>query len=172
MVSHQDFSIGDRVTFVFGTKRKQGVVVNDRGHIGANRRRILVVRVPNDPYDEELFEIPEDEIAILESENESIANSEIVDYLANGGLLQILNANLSGGKNQPRVWIRRDNIGNVVHTFDPERGMVGGETVPFFALHNNRVFAPIKDKMVNYLRSFGISKEEAEFVISEVGTAP
>jgi hypothetical protein len=79
---------------------------------------------------------------------------------------------MSGGKNQPRVWLTRDSLGNVVHTFVAERGILGGATVPPFALHDNRVFAPKRDEVLAYLATFGLSSEDARSVVDAIGTAP
>ncbi|MFO0965639.1 MAG: hypothetical protein U0793_08660 [Gemmataceae bacterium] len=42
--------------------------------------------------------------------------------LASGGLISILRSNLGGGRNPPRAWLCLDQLGNVTHTFIPERG--------------------------------------------------
>jgi hypothetical protein len=160
------------VCFTLGTTPVHGVVIDDRGPIGANRVRIFRVRVPNDPYDEDVIEMPEDELALEKKSIESIPNDDVVNYLEHGGLIQILKANRSGGKNQPRVWLGRDSLGNVVHTFIAERGSVGGETIPFLALHDNRVFTPKRDEVLTFLSTFGLSKHDAKQVVKAVGTAP
>ncbi len=146
MVTHKDISVGDYVSFVLGTAPIRGIVVDDRGPIGANKVRIFTMRVPNDPYEDDVFEMPEDELAPAKRNLEPIPRAQIIEYLENGGLVQMLNANMSGGKVQPCVWLGRDSLGNVVHTFSAERGIVGGARVPFAALHNNRIFAPSSAK--------------------------
>lgn len=116
--------------------------------------------------------MPEDELALEDNNIESISDGDIVNYLEHGGLVQILKANMSGGKNQPRVWLARDSLGNVVHTFIAERGSVGGATIPFFALHDNRVFTPKLDEVLSFLSTFGLSERDAKHVATAVGTAP
>ncbi len=158
--------------FTLGTTPVHGVVIDDRGPIGANRVRIFRVRVPNDPYDEDVIEMPEDELALEHKRVESISDGDIVNYLGHGGLVQILKANMSGGKNQPRVWLGRDSLGNVVHTFIAERGSVGGATIPCSALHDNRVFTPRLDEVLSFLLTFGLSECDAKQVATAIGTAP
>ncbi len=172
MVAQETISVGDNVCFTLGTTPIRGVVVDDRGPIGANSVRIFRVRIPNDPYDEDVIEMPEDELALAIKDVESISESSIVNYLEHGGLVQILKANMSGGKNQPSVWLGRDSLGNVVHTFIAERGRVGGATIPFFALHDNRIFAPKLKEVLAFLSTFGLSKRDAKQVVETVGTAP
>jgi len=41
------------------------------------------------------------------------------------------------------------------HTFDAQRGVIGGSAVPFFALHEDRVFAGKKGQVIEFLASFG-----------------
>lgn len=171
MVNQRSITVGDTVSFQLGTTLTQGVVVDDRGPIGVGNVHIFRVRIPNDPYDDDEIEMPEDELSLDIGIVDSISKSEIVDYLEHGGLVQILKSNSSGGRTQPRVWLGQDSLGNVVHTFVPERGKVGGATVPFFALHNNRLFSPNVADISEFLLSFGLSKEDARQVIATVGTS-
>lgn len=171
MVAQETISVGDSVSFTLGTTPIYGVVVDDRGPIGANSVRIFRVRIPNDPYDDDIFEMPEDELALAKTIVESIPGTSIVDYLEHGGLIQILKSNMSGGKNQPCVWLRRDSLGNVVHTFIAERGNVGGAAVPFFALQDNRIFAAKQKEVLTFLSTFGLSKGDAKRVADAIGTA-
>ena len=97
---------------------------------------------------------------------------QIEAYLIHGGLIGILRSNLSGGRSQPRVWLRPDTIGNVTHTFERERGVVGGEVVPFMAVHDDKVFTPKRKEVLSFLRSFNLDPTDAERIISSVGTAP
>ena len=172
MVTHKQFSVGDGVSFTLGTTSIHGVVVDERGPIGANNVHIYRVRIPNDPYDDDVIEMPEDELAFADKTVESIPNSSVLDYLKHGGLVQILKANAAGGRNQPRVWLTRDRIGNPVHTFTAERGIVGGATIPFFALHDNHVFAAKFNEVLCFLTTFGLSDDDARCVIDAIGIAP
>lgn len=149
----------------------KGVVVEDRGPIGVNRRRLFSVRVPNDPYDEFLVEMAEDELAPATNGVQTISKAEVVDYLKNSGLIQILRMNPSEGKNEPRVWLTRDSLGNVVHTFSAERGIVGGGTIPFAAIYDYRISTAKRDEVLAFLMTFGLSKREANQLIEAIGTA-
>jgi hypothetical protein len=50
------------VTFNLGGRRFAGVIVEDRGPIGAGGRRLYVVRAQIDPTGETVFELPADEL--------------------------------------------------------------------------------------------------------------
>jgi hypothetical protein len=172
---HQSFHVGDHVRIDFGKRKLSGVIVEDRGAIGVGGRHLFRVDVPMDPFDPMSIELPETELEAVESQNGAAAMPEkakIVDYLKSGGLISILRSNISGGKNQPRAWICLDNLGNVTHTFVPERGIIGGQVVPFLAVQDDKIFPPKRDSVLTILESFGLNHQDAEAVISEVGTAP
>jgi hypothetical protein len=172
MVSQKSISVGDNVCFVFGTTPIQGVVVDDRGPIGADHVRIYAVRIPNEPFDDYVIEMPGDELDLAVASTDPIPEANVVDYLEHGGLVQILKSNSADGANRPQVWLVRDSLGNVVHTFHAEHGLVGGAVAPFFALHGNRIFTPKQQEVIDFLESFGLSVENAERVVRTVGTAP
>jgi hypothetical protein len=44
--------------------------------------------------------------------------------------------------------------------------------VPFFALHEAKVFTGKVEEVVGFLESFGLSRAEAEEIVGAVGTAP
>lgn len=169
------FRVGDRVRIDFGRRKLTGVVVEDRGPLGVHGRRLYQVDLPMDPDEPMTVELPEDEMELIPpgtDDKQPLDKQKVTDYLIYGGLVSILQSNLSGGKNQPRAWLCRDQLGNVTHTFIPERGIVGGQLVPFFALHEDKVFAPKLDSVLSFLQGFGLNRQEAEKVVSEVGTAP
>lgn len=172
MVARKAISVGDDVCFTLGTTTVHGIVIDDRGPIGANRVHILTVRISNAPYDDETIEMPEDELALAKQADKPIPRASIVKYLENGGLVQILKSNMSGGKNQPSVALKRDALGNVVHTFMVERGSVGGANVPFLALQDDRIFAPKRKEVLVFLSTFGLSKSDAKRIIETIGTFP
>ena len=157
LVAQKTSSVGDNVCFTLVATSIHGVVIDDHGPIGANRVHLFTVRIPNDPYDDIIYELPEDELALAEINDKPIRGASIMDYLKYSGLVQILQSNMSGGKNQPRVWLRRDNLGNVVHTFVAERGIVGGAPVPFSALRDNRIVAPKLKEVLTFLSTFDLS---------------
>ena len=172
---HPAFHVGDRVRVDFGRRKLTGVIVDDRGAIGAQGRHLFQVDIPMDPFEPMSVEVPEDEIEAIPPGTEvtgPIDRQRIVDYLVNGGLISILRSNLSGGKNQPRAWLCLDQLGNVTHTFVPDRGVMGGQLVPIGAVHDDKVFAPKRDSVLSFVESFGLNHKEAEKVIAGVGTAP
>ena len=73
---------------------------------------------------------------------------------------------------QPRAWLTFNPRGEVTHTFTAERGVIGGEVVPFFALFVDKVFTAKADEVVRFLTSFGLNASEARAVVDAVGTAP
>jgi hypothetical protein len=167
------FRVGDWVSFLFGTRQVRAQVVEDRGPLGINRRRIYQVRVDRDAEEPMTFEMPESELAATGAPIALPApeKSAVMRYLKQGGLLEILRSNLSGGRNQP-VWLTQDALGGLTYTFIADRGLIGGRKAPFSALHENKVFLPKKEDVFAFLTSFGLTREDAEDVLREVGTAP
>ena len=167
------FRVGDRVKFDLFRRRLTGVIVEDM--MGAKGRHVFQVQVEQDPDEPTFFALSEDEIEPAPDptdEDTAMEQKQILAYLVNGGLTSILRSNLAGGKNQPRAWLRPDNLGNVTHTFVPERGIVGGEVVPSAATKFHKVVSTKRDQVLSFLRSFGLSHSEAEAVMHEVGTIP
>lgn len=56
------FHVGDHVAFSLGNRKVRGIIVEDRGAIAAGGRRLFQVKVPLDPGEPTLFEMPLDEI--------------------------------------------------------------------------------------------------------------
>jgi hypothetical protein len=169
------YRVGDRVSLSWGFTPMEGTITEDHGPLGVGGRRLYQVEVPMDPFEPMIAELAEDEMSPFDpanGHNTPIKKSDIIQYLKNGGLALILRSNKDGGPKQPRVWLRHDSHGNITFTFAEERGKVGGERVPEKALYHSQVFTPKRDEVVQYLRSFGLSKAEAEEVVAEVGTAP
>lgn len=169
------FQVGDRVRIDLGRRKLTGVIVEDRGAIGVQGRRLFQVSIPIDPFEPMMMELPEDEMEAVSAEAEAASpmdKQKIIDYLVHGGLVSILHSSLSGGRNQPRVWLCRDQLGNVTHTFVPERGVIGGQFVPLGALHHDKIAKVKREPVVSFVESFGLSRQEAEKIVAEVGTAP
>ena len=139
------------------------------GAIGAKRRQLYRVRL------EQSYTEPA-EFAVLEDEMEKAVpdKAAIVQYLKQGGLADILQTNLREGEAPPRVWLTFTSRGELTHTLNPGLKAAGkGTPAPFFAVLKNKVYAPDRAKVVEYLKtSFGLSQEEAEDVVQAVGTAP
>jgi hypothetical protein len=165
------FKVGDWVSFVYGVRPVWAQVIEDRGLLGVGRTRLYRIRFGDDPSAGESgepveFEVPEDDLTLARPDHEAV-----IEYLEQGGLLAILQSNLGGGRSQPRVWLTFDRGGRIVHTFDKTRGVLGGETVPFFALLEYRVFTPKAHQVIDFLASFGLNRAEAEQVVAAVGTS-
>ena len=59
------FHVGDEVKFSFGRRKVKGVIVEDRGRIGAGGRQLLRIVVQMEPNEETMiFEMPAEEIEI------------------------------------------------------------------------------------------------------------
>lgn len=56
------FQVGDRVRVDFGRRKLTGVIVEDRGAIGAHGRHLFQVDFPMDPFEPMSVELPEDEM--------------------------------------------------------------------------------------------------------------
>jgi hypothetical protein len=54
--------VGDRVRFHLGGRRLVGTIIEDRGPIAAEGRRLYVVRAQLDRANESLLELPADEL--------------------------------------------------------------------------------------------------------------
>jgi len=168
------FSVGDAVRFPLGSRTARAVIVEDRGPIGAQGRRIYRVRVDYDPDDSVTFEMPGEEMELVPADDalaRPIENSEAVDYLQRGGLISMLQTATSDGK-QIGVWLRRDSLGNVTHTFAADRGLVGGAVIPSGAVYDNRVFTAKSDHVLRFIENFGLVRPDAKAVLKTVGTAP
>jgi hypothetical protein len=161
------FRLGDWVTFQYGVRPVFAQIIEDRGPLGANRRRLYRIRIDWEFNESTDFEMPEDEM-----EKAVPDTATILRYLKRGGLVEILHTNLRGGKNQPRVWLTFDSGGGVFFTLDASRRCIGkGGAVPFWALHENKILLPKKEAVLDLLASFGLTREEAEEVIEAAGTA-
>jgi hypothetical protein len=164
------FRLGDWVTFRYGVRPVHAQIIEDRGQLGADRRRLYRIRFEqeldlelNEPVE---FEMPEDEM-----EKSVPDRAAILRYLSQGGLIEILRTNLSGGKDQPRVWLTYNPRGELSYTFTAERGLMGsGARVPFWTLHENKILPDKRPKVLTFLEELGLTPEEAEEVMEAVGT--
>jgi hypothetical protein len=161
------FKVGDWISFQYGSRRVWAQIIEDRGPIGVNGRRLYRIRLGEEASESVAFEVAEDDLSPAQADR-----AGIIDYLKRGGLVAILRSNLGGGPDRPKAWLQFDPQGRFIHTLSAERGLVGGATVPFFALQANRVFAPKAEEVIGFLSSFGLSRTDAEDVLRSVGTAP
>lgn len=164
-----NFHLGDRVRLNMGFQKLVGVIVEERGGIGVGGRYLYQITIPMDPFEPMTVELPEDDLEAVPADEqpEPLSKESIVTFLVNYGLLSILSSNLTGGKNQPRVWLCRNNLGNITYTFDPDRGMVGGQTIPFMVMRNDRIFEPKQDVVASFVESFGLEPDEAKTVVTD-----
>lgn len=161
------FKVGDWVSFPYGTRNLIAQVIEDRGPLGINRRRIYRVLVDREPDEPDSFEMPEDDLATVPPPD----RAAVKQYLKNGGLLAILRSHLCEKRDQPRVWLTYTPRGAVTHTFSPERGVIGGARVPFFALHEEKVGADKMADVLSLLERLGRSGTDAEEILAAVGIA-
>ena len=161
-------SVGDWVSFDYGLRRAFAQIIEDRGLLGANRRRLYRLRLAQGQGDLPPleFEMPEDDLTRV------LSGAGIVNYLKHGALISLLNANRGGGRDQPRGWLMIDDDGQIGHTFEASRGMIGGVTIPFYAIENGKIFLPKVDEVIGFLASLGLGRREAEDVIRSIGTFP
>lgn len=160
------FRVGDWVSMSYGVRRVWAQIIEDRGPLGVNRRRLYRIRIDDDSGEPITTEVPEVDLTPVE-----LDRRDVVDYLKGGGLVDILRSNLGGGHEEPKAWLTVDQRGNLIHTLDAGRGLLGGETVPFFALQGNRIFAPKAGEVIDFLAAFGLNLAEAEEVVRSVATS-
>jgi hypothetical protein len=161
------FSVGDWVSFPYGARALVAQVIEERGPLGVKRRRLYRVRVGGEGGEADSFEMPEDELNIVSPPEKP----RVLNYMKEGGLVAILRSNLSGG-DIPRVWLTYTPRGDITHSFAADRGILGGAVVPFFALHEGKVFTGKQDEVIAFLAGFGLDRDEANEVLAAIGTAP
>jgi hypothetical protein len=161
--------VGDKVWIPLVAGRICGTITEDRGPLGADGSRLFRVVVPNDPYQSDEFTVQEEEItplapAELATLQKKLSTGDIAQFLISGGLIAIL------VRNSPeRVWLRRDANGNIAFTYVEDYGVVGGRPAPQFALFGESIFEPQKNSVLDFIRSFGLNRQQAEQVIDAVG---
>jgi len=162
------YKVGDWVCFDYGPKRLWALVVEDRGLLAVNRTRLLRLKVGHKRGSTYFVtEMPEALLTPAALDRASVEN-----YLSGGGLLAILQSNLGGGRAQPRAWLTFTPMGEVTHTFNAGRGVLGGAVIPFFALHEYRIFEPKVAEVLEYLKTFDLDERAAQAVVDRVGIVP
>jgi hypothetical protein len=144
--------------------------VEDQGAIGKDRLHLYRVEIPQDPEEPMNWHVSEEEIrpAGPPTEEElSLAKPEIIDFLKIGGLRSILRAGMTRERILPPVWLTRDTLGNVTFTFVKERGLRGGTVVPRGALMWKKIAPEKRDEVLEFVQTFGLSREEAEDVVDD-----
>jgi hypothetical protein len=161
------FKVGDWVTFPYGIRNTRAQVIEERGPLGVKGRHICRVRLA-DETELDAFEMPEDELQPVPPPDKAA----VMKYLKEGGLEAILRSNFAGEPKQPKVWLTYTPEGDLTPTSLAVRGVGGGGRVPFFALHKGLAFTGKPDEVLTFLGSFGLTRSEAEEVLSSVGAAP
>jgi hypothetical protein len=160
-----EFRVGDWVTFRYGVRPVVAQIIEDRGPLGADRRRLYRIRFDQELNEPVEFEMPEDEM-----ERAVPDKAAIMRYLKQGGLVEILGRNTQGGplQNQPKAWLTFGPRGEIMYTPTAERGLVGsGATVPF---HGDLPDRKTRTEVLTFLRSFDLTQQEAEEVMEAVRT--
>jgi hypothetical protein len=160
---------GDWVTFQYGTRQVFAQVIDEGDPFSPKSLRRYRVRLEETYTDPTELRMHEDKM-----EKAVPDKAAIIQYLKQGGLADLLRTNLQEGEDPPRVWLMFTRYGQLTHTLNPVLKVTGkGTPAPFFAVLKNKVYAPDKAKVVEYLtKSFGLTPEEAEDVVQAVGTAP
>ena len=95
--------------------------------------------------------------------------TRVENYLATN-LCSILGHG-SGSRHPTRAWIYCKDEEKLAHTFDEgicaDKESWGGEPIPVDCLSENRecIFQPREPHVLQYLETFGLSKEQAEAVL-------
>lgn len=95
--------------------------------------------------------------------------NEMIKYLADGGLIEILK-HPSIGKKPPRVWLYQKEDGQWSHTFSREiaNSDTEGSLIPVSCLDGESLFEPKKDEILSFLQNIGLSPRDAEYVYCSV----
>lgn len=166
------FQVGDYV-FAPWHRPIRGQIIEDRGPIGRNGRHLYSVRIAIDSEEPIITELPGEDLDAAPDAEPPLETGQVIEYLKAGGLIAVLMTNLDGGRDQPKLWLKKNSSGYVSYAFTPEPGSRGGETVPFGVLHGgNRILGPKADEVATFLESFGLDRSQADDVIRAVETAP
>ena len=165
------FRVGERVQFGYRGRPVWGTIMEDRGPIGVNGRRLYRISMPMDPQEPEDHIRAEEELKPDSLSSGALTKSEIVDFLKGRALLEIL---LSHSPERPdrRAWLCRGPRGDVTYTFSANRGQIGGLLIPESTV---RLGLWIEERKKNdvaaFLLGFGLSPEEAMDVIMAIGVS-
>jgi hypothetical protein len=163
------FRWGDWVTFSYGGRPAFAQIIDYEKPLFVRGRHIYRISLVRDSTEPDVFMVPEDEM-----EKAVPDKAAILQYLKQGGLVDLLQTNLRDGKDPPRVWLTYTPRGQLTHTLNAGLEAAGkGTPAPFFAVLKNKVYAPDREKVVEYLMTaFSLTRAEAEDVVQAVGTAP
>jgi len=161
------FRVGDRVRFEFGSGKVIGKILEDHGPLGVRGRHLYRVELPMDPDEPYIAALSEDDIELVPPGEPPpvLDRKKVIEYLSCGGLYSMLGSNMPPKIPPPRVWLCLNNVGGITYTFNPERGVLGGETPPPAAIWNGRIAAPKREAVLSFIETFGFSRKEAERVM-------
>ncbi len=94
----------------------------------------------------------------------------LTEYLASGALIKILRLNTGG--NPPSVWITPTQDGAFQYGPTKSENSVGGQPPPFGCVNEEKIFTPNVGEVTAFLRTFGLSEQEAASVVRKSGTSP
>lgn len=163
------FLIGERVQFGYAGRQMWGTVVEDRGPIGVNGRRLYRISVLRDPQEPEDQVKAEEELRPDTLSRADISGSEVMEFLKGGALLEILLASTPERPDR-RAWLCRGPRGDVAYTFAPDRGRIGGLIIPESTIRLGLwIDERRKNEVAAFLLGFGLSPDEAMDVVRDVG---
>lgn len=160
---------GDLVTVDFGGRDVTAEIVEDLGPLGVHGARLFHIEIPSDSSDPIRMQVSEEELK-EHSPEPQIGTNEIVQFLIDGGLVRMLK--YGSALTPPRMWIYRNNAGRVSSSVSARRGEIGGAEVPVISLNHGRVNLAKNAAVARFVRSFGLTVEEAHEVLRRVGTYP
>lgn len=160
------FRVGDRVRFEFGFTTVVGKVIEDSGPLGVGGRHLYRVELPMDPDEPYIAARSESDMELVPpNEHPPVPDRiKVIEYLPHA-LGSLLDSNMPPKNPPPHVWLCLNNLGNLTYTFNPERGLLGGESPPPAAIWNEKIAADKRDAVASFLESFGLSRKEAERVM-------
>jgi hypothetical protein len=162
------YRVGERVQFGYRGRQVWGTIMEDRGPIGVNGRRLYRISMPREPQEPEDHVKAEEELRPDSLSRGALAKSEIVEFLTGGALLEILLANAP----DRRVWLCRGSSGSVAYTFSGNRGQIGGLIIPESTIRLGLwIDERKKNDVAAFLLGFGLSPDEAMDVIRAVGVS-
>jgi hypothetical protein len=113
------FRVGDPISFLYGTKKVAGEIVEDRGTLGDHGRHLYRVRINAGQEDESSFELPEE---VIESRDQDASSVRAL------GLRQEFNITYIR-KQKTNKWTATTKRGLLLYPGVKAKGAVGYRTV-------------------------------------------
>lgn len=161
------FKVGDRVRLQYGPRNVWGVIAEDSGVVGWERRHYYKVMIPQDPDEPAVtFRTPA-EMELDRIGDDPITKADVIDYFNRGAYLWMIRKAQDYPGIEPSVWICRDVLGGMTFTFNPKFGMVGGVPVPSDVLDpRGRLRKDRREDVLKFLTGFGLTDDEARDVLA------